>query len=177
MTVAAINPNALFISSLHVPSGHRASAPQPEQASGHLAEKRKGQFVYREEPRVHSVGAGFFALGANNPAVASSATIDLMVRRPPSEGHKQLLRELNEERAAALQRISTTLESLIHQLCDSRERVRRATGPDREREIATWRDLRARAMKHRWYLEVQREALGMRRHDVLDEFYRVPTFD
>jgi hypothetical protein len=103
--------------------------------------------------------------------------MEFMVRRPPSEGHKQLLRELHEERAAALQRISNTLESLIRQLNAARERVRRATGSDREREIATWRDLRARAVKYRWYLEVQREALGMRRHDVLDEFYRVPTLE
>jgi hypothetical protein len=100
-----------------------------------------------------------------------------MARRPPSEGHKQLLRELNEERAAALQRISSTLESIIRQLHASRERLRRATGPDRERELATWRELRARAVKYRWYLEVQREALGMRRHDVLDEFYQVPALE
>ena len=100
-----------------------------------------------------------------------------MVRRPPSEGHKQLLRELNAERAAALQRISSTLESLIRQLQASRERLRQAAGADREREMAVWRDLRARAVKYRWYLEVQREALGMRRHEVLDEFYAVPTLE
>ena len=83
-------------------------------------------------------------------------------------GHSQLLRELNEERAAALQRISTTLESLIRQLHASRERVRHASGVDREREIAAWRDLWARAVKYRWYLEVQREALGIRRHDAAE---------
>jgi hypothetical protein len=103
--------------------------------------------------------------------------MEFMVRRPPSDRHKQLLREMQEERAAALRRISSTLESLIRQLHESRERLRRATGRDREREAATWRDLRARAVKYRWYLEVQREALGMCRHDVLDEFYHLPTFD
>ncbi len=97
--------------------------------------------------------------------------------REPSEKHKELLRELNEERAAALLRISKTLESLIHQLRASRERVRSASGPDREREMAAWQSLRARAVRYRWYLEVQREALGMRRHEVLDEFYELPTFD
>jgi hypothetical protein len=100
-----------------------------------------------------------------------------MGMRTSNEAHEQLLRELREERVAALQRISRVLESLIAQLQASRERVRRASGPDREREVAAWRDLRARAVKYRWYLEVQREALGMRRHDVLDEFYEVPTFD
>jgi hypothetical protein len=41
--------------------------------------------------------------------------------------------------------------------------------------MAAWQSLRARAVTYRWYLEVQREALGMRRHDVLDEFYEVPA--
>ena len=97
--------------------------------------------------------------------------------REPSEKHKELLRELNEERAAALLRISRTLESLILQLRESRERVQSASGPDREREVAIWENLRARAVKYRWYLEVQREALGMSNHKVLDEFYALPTFD
>jgi hypothetical protein len=102
---------------------------------------------------------------------------DGVFRRPPSEAHKDLLRELQEERASALRRISRTLESLIQQLQVTRERIRQASGPDREREIAAWRDLRADAVKYRWYLEVQREALGLRQHDVLNEFYTVPTFD
>ncbi len=93
------------------------------------------------------------------------------------EGHNQLLRELNEERAAALRRISGTLESLIRQLHASRERVRWASGTDRDREVAALRDVRARALKYRWYLEVQREALGIRRHEALDEFYRVPAIE
>jgi hypothetical protein len=100
-----------------------------------------------------------------------------MDRGRVEQGHAQLLRELSEERVAALQRISRVLESLIGQLNASRERVRQASGPDRERELASWRDLRALAVKYRWYLEVQREALGMRRHDRLDEFYKVPTLD
>ena len=92
-------------------------------------------------------------------------------------GHKQLLRELNEERVAALRRISGTLESLIRQLQASRERLHFVSGAEREREFVAFRDLRERALKHRWYLEVQREALGIRRHDTLDEFYKVPGVD
>ena len=98
-----------------------------------------------------------------------------MVNGDQSRGsHNQLLRELNEERAAALRRISGTLESLIRQLQASRERLRHLSGADREREVAAFRNLRERALKYRWYLEVQREALGIRRHDTLDEFYKVP---
>jgi hypothetical protein len=88
-------------------------------------------------------------------------------------GHKQLLRELNEERVAALRRISGTLESLIRQLQASREHLRHSSGDQRERQLENVRELRARALKYRWYLEVQREALGIRRHEALDEFYRV----
>src|SRR5262245_9235112 len=98
-----------------------------------------------------------------------------MFRRAPNEKHKDLLRELQEERASALRRISGTLEALIRELHASSDRVRRATGPEQEREAAAWRDLRARAVTYRWYLEVQREALGLRQHDVLDEFYQVPA--
>jgi hypothetical protein len=93
------------------------------------------------------------------------------------ESHKQLLRELNEERAAALRRISGTLESLIRELQASRERVRQVSGAERDREVAKLRDLRARALEYRWYLEVQREALGLRHHEVLDEFYKVPMVE
>jgi len=91
-----------------------------------------------------------------------------------SEGHDQLLRELNEERLAALLRISRTLESLIAQLHDARDRIVHAHGEDRDREVAAYRELRQRAVKYRWYLEVQREAMGLRHHERLDEFYPVP---
>ena len=93
------------------------------------------------------------------------------------EGHQQLLKELAEERAAALLRISRTLEGLIDQLHAMRERIDRLEGADRERELQTWRELRKQAARYRWYLEVQRESIGLRQHRVLDEFYRVPTLD
>ena len=91
-----------------------------------------------------------------------------------NDQHGQLLRELTAERAAALMRIAGKLESLIAQLAAARERVERAEGLGRVRELAAYRELRAHALKYRWYLEVQREALGIRRHDVLDEFYTIP---
>jgi hypothetical protein len=90
-------------------------------------------------------------------------------------GHSQLLEELNEERAAALQRISAVMTQLIEQLHASRERIEQAPAAQREFEIAAFRRLRTTALKQRWYLEVQREALGLRHHAVLDEFYQIPT--
>jgi hypothetical protein len=84
-----------------------------------------------------------------------------MSRTDTANRHGQLLRELNEERAAALLRISRKLESLIEQL-------RRTT------DLESFRAVRADALRYRWYLEVQREALGLRRHERLDEFYPIP---
>jgi hypothetical protein len=92
-----------------------------------------------------------------------------------ADGHARVERELNEERAAALLRITRTLESLLDQLRTRGAAVQAATGAGRARELAAWRELRGRAVKYRWYLEVQREALGLRQHHRLDEFYAIPT--
>jgi hypothetical protein len=94
--------------------------------------------------------------------------------RNTAERHDQLLRELNEERAAALTRISRTLESLIGQLVAARERLGRAVGEGRTAQLAAYRELRRQAHTYRWYLEVQREALGFRQHRLLDDFYVIP---
>ena len=91
-----------------------------------------------------------------------------------ADAHASILRDLNEERAAALMRISRTLESLLDQLHAARASVLAAGAADRERQLAAWRELRTRAVKYRWYLEVQREALGLRQHQYLDEFYQIP---
>jgi len=93
----------------------------------------------------------------------------------PSAAGAELLRQINEERASALSRISRTLDTLITALDEARERIRNAPEQGREFELARWRDLHARAVKYRWYLEVQREALGMRDHRLLDEFYKIPS--
>jgi hypothetical protein len=95
--------------------------------------------------------------------------------------HKQLLQELQEERAAALARISRRLERLLDQLQATREQIAgggdkdRRSDEDRARDIAAYRELHKEAVKYRWYLEVQREAIGLRHHQHLDEFYPIPT--
>jgi hypothetical protein len=88
--------------------------------------------------------------------------------------HDGLLRELQEERAAALARISRRLEYLLDQLQATREQIARGRDEDRARDIAAYRELHKEAVKYRWYLEVQREAIGLRQHQHLDEFYRIP---
>jgi hypothetical protein len=98
-----------------------------------------------------------------------------MGRRQTVEQHDRIQRELTEERAAALLRISRTLESLIGQLRDLRERLADASEADQPWARAEYRELRRRAVKYRWYLEVQREAVGLRHHHRLDEFYAIPA--
>jgi len=97
-----------------------------------------------------------------------------MGRRETSEQHSRIERELTEERAAALRRISQTLESLIEQLIALRAKIGEVHWSNPSPELAHYRELRRRAVKYRWYLEVQREALGLRHHHRLDEFYRIP---
>jgi hypothetical protein len=91
-----------------------------------------------------------------------------------SEQHGALLKELNEERIAALTRISRTLESLLEQLRELKDRIPSLQAAAKERELAAYRELRGKAREYRWYLEVQREALGIRHHQMLDELYRIP---
>jgi hypothetical protein len=88
--------------------------------------------------------------------------------------HAQLLKQLQEERAAALARISRRLEALIAQLQATREQIAREEGEQRTRDVAAYRQLHREAVKYRWYLEVQREAIGLRQHQQIDEFYRLP---
>jgi hypothetical protein len=88
--------------------------------------------------------------------------------------YDRLIRDLNEEKVAALRRISGTLESLIEQLQALGAGIPELAADERAQAISAYRELRRRALRYRWYLEVQREALGLFRHHRLDEFYAVP---
>ena len=97
-----------------------------------------------------------------------------MGRRETAERQGRLELELMEERAAALRRISQTLESLIEQLHALRQRIGDVHWSTQSPDVAQFRELRRRAVRYRWYLEVQREALGLHPYHRLDEFYRIP---
>ena len=97
-----------------------------------------------------------------------------MGRSDTAERQGRIELELMEERAAALRRISETLESLIDELQALRARIGDVHWSTRSSEVAEYRELRRRAVKYRWYLEVQREALGLHPDHRLDEFYPVP---
>jgi len=94
--------------------------------------------------------------------------------RRASEKHDHLLQELAEERFAALTRISRTLDTLIDQLRMRRTALTALEGAAREEALRVYRELHAQALRYRWYMDVQREVLGLRPHEVVEQFYRVP---
>jgi len=105
--------------------------------------------------------------------VAASLRYSQRMRRT-AETHDRIVRELNQERAAALRRISGVLEGLIAQLHQIRASLSELPQIDQARTVARYREVRALALQYRWYLEVQREAMGLRQHQRLDEFYKIP---
>ena len=88
--------------------------------------------------------------------------------------HGQLLRELAEERFAALTRISGTLEKQIERLRGLRSSLPALDGDAREQALRAYRELRDEAVRYRWYMDVQREVLGLRPHELVERFYKVP---
>jgi len=90
------------------------------------------------------------------------------------EAHLRLTDELRAEQAAALRRIGERLAELLR---DLEERLGRlAIVSERERALAreTARTVAAEARLYRWYMVVQREAVGLRDHRCLDEVYPFP---
>ena len=89
-------------------------------------------------------------------------------------GHAHVLRELHEERAAALARIARRLETLLTGLRELRTQAEQTGEEERTGLRARYDVLREQALEYRWYLEVQRESIGIRSHALLDELYPVP---
>jgi hypothetical protein len=91
-----------------------------------------------------------------------------------SDRYDQLLHELAEERVAALNRIARHLEQRINTLNQLRASAHDVAGDTRTALLQRYRELRADALRYRWYLDVQREALGLRPHETVEQFYGVP---
>ena len=91
-----------------------------------------------------------------------------------SDSYDQLLRELAEERVSALNRIARHLEQRIHALNELRATADHAAGDTRTALLQRYREVRIEALRYRWYLDVQREALGLRPHETVEQYYGVP---
>jgi hypothetical protein len=82
--------------------------------------------------------------------------------------------ELRAEKAAALARIAGTLEGLLADLRRRRESFGRLSSEERAPAAEAYDALWGQARLYRWYLVVQREALGLVRHDDVDRHYPPP---
>jgi hypothetical protein len=82
--------------------------------------------------------------------------------------------ELRKEKAGALRRVGTLLESLLTELGELQRQLGTVTGDARARVLARHRELRAQAEKQQWYLIVQREAMGLTKHHDVYEQYKIP---
>jgi hypothetical protein len=83
-------------------------------------------------------------------------------------------REITAERAAALARITRTLERQLSRLHKMRRDIPTILGSKREKHLAAYAALRDKAEVYRWYLKVQREVNGLYDGDTLEERYPIP---
>jgi hypothetical protein len=95
--------------------------------------------------------------------------------RRRDETHQRLQAEIAGEKAAALGRAGEQLESALHEVARCAIRLRSALNPhERVNHAEAYQHARARALQARLRLLIQREALGLRRHAVVDQQYPEP---
>ena len=91
------------------------------------------------------------------------------------DAHGRIEKEIAAEKAAALGRAGERLEAALH---DAREAAKRLAGEDRDAAraelAAAYEQARARAQAARTALLIQREALGLRLHRVVDQVFPEP---
>lgn len=83
--------------------------------------------------------------------------------------------ELNKERAGALGLTAHGLEVLLARCAELAEQIDRAVDRDLyELLLRDYREARAESETRRWQLCVQREAIGLLRHEDVDRYYPIP---
>ncbi|MCU0659332.1 MAG: hypothetical protein MUF64_29950 [Polyangiaceae bacterium] len=83
--------------------------------------------------------------------------------------------EMRLERTSALARLGDRLQKAIDETRALAERLRdEPPGEQRLRLLQQHQEARQRADRDRFYLIVQREALGLTEHAVVDEIYPLP---
>ena len=83
--------------------------------------------------------------------------------------------EIRSEKASAMRRVAQKVESLLAELSKVEAASLGTQGDVRARHVARHQELRAEAEKQRWYLIVQREAMGLWHHGDIEELYRLPS--
>lgn len=82
--------------------------------------------------------------------------------------------ELHRERASALRAVGEKLERLLARLAETDRVLDETVGVDRRQLLAERERLREEAEKYRWYLVVQREAVGLFNHDDVTSLFPIP---
>jgi hypothetical protein len=90
------------------------------------------------------------------------------------QGSLALESELDKERAGALGRTGQQLELSLSKCQALLDRLRASAGRERRQLVGDYREARAEAEQWRWYLCIQREAMGLRRHDDVERLYPTP---
>ena len=83
-------------------------------------------------------------------------------------------KEILAEKAATLGRAGERLETLLRLCAELREDLGRAPEIARETALARYRDARTRALEARHTLIIQREAIGLRNHRLVDQQFPEP---
>lgn len=85
--------------------------------------------------------------------------------------------ELRAEQAASLGRIGRKLERAIADLEVARAELSRCQtrGPERLALVEKCLALHSESERYFWYMQVQRECMGINNHDALREHYPIPS--
>ncbi len=98
-----------------------------------------------------------------------------MARRFQPEALLPIEVEMLKERAFALKTVGERIEKILSALAAVEQSLEKRHGPDRHTLIEEHRKLRAQADAERWKLIVQREAMGLSRHDDVYRVYPLPN--
>ena len=94
---------------------------------------------------------------------------------PHSEAHRRVEEEIRGEKAAALGRAGERLDDALRDAMAALERLDRARDPrEHDRLVAEYEVARAHVLGARMALLIQREAIGLRHHTVVDQLFPEP---
>ena len=82
--------------------------------------------------------------------------------------------QIRQEKASALRRVGDKLETLIGQMVTLETELRTLSGAVRAKKVAEYQKLWADADHQRWYLIIQREAMGLFEHAEVELMYPMP---
>jgi len=105
-----------------------------------------------------------------------SPYLDRLRRRlDVTQAHESLEREILHEMACALGRAEDKVNVALLRLELAEKALRGATGPEQRRARAlAFNSCRHAALSARWELAIHREAIGLRRNDLLERLYPIP---